>query len=56
MTKGQFYELVAQIDIDAFEFAKDKGDYKRICENAYAIGANAMLEKIVKLKINSLRD
>ena len=39
-----------EIDIDAYEFAKDKGDYKRICEHAYAIGANAMLRKIRELK------
>ncbi len=35
-----------QIDVDAYEFAKDKGEFKNICMRAYAIGANAMLRKI----------
>ena len=50
MTEEDFYKLMLEIDIDAYEFAKDKGDYKSICKHAYAIGANAMLEKIAKLK------
>ncbi len=49
MTKGEFYELMAQIDIDAAEYAKDKGDFKHICEIAYAIGAMEMLQKISKI-------
>ncbi len=47
MTKGEFYELLAQIDIDAAEFAKDKGEFKHICENAYSIGATEMLKRII---------
>ncbi len=49
MTKGEFYELMAQIDIDAAEYAKDKGEFKHIIENAYALGAGRMLQKICKI-------
>lgn len=40
---------MAQIDIDAAEYAKDKGEFKRIIKSAYAIGAIDMLQKISKL-------
>ncbi len=49
MTKGEFYELMAQIDIDAAEYAKDKGEFKHICETAYSLGAMKMLQKICKI-------
>ncbi len=48
MTKGEFYELLAQIDVDAAEYAKDKGEFKHIIENAYALGAHRTLQKILK--------
>ncbi len=47
MKKEDFYELIAQIDIDAKEFIKDKDEFKRIMENAYSIGAMEMLRKII---------
>ncbi len=49
MTKGEFYELMAQIDIDATEYAKDKGEFKHICEIAYSLGAMRMLRKMCKI-------
>lgn len=46
MTKEEFYNYMHQIDIEAYEYAKDKGEYKDILENAYAIGAYNLLKKL----------
>lgn len=47
MTKGEFYELVHQIEVEAYEFAKDKGEFRHILEQAYALGAHCTLQKFL---------
>ena len=47
MTKGEFYKYMHDINIEAYEYAKDKGEFKDIMENAYAIGAYNMLKKFL---------
>lgn len=48
MTKGEFYEHLHQIEVEAHEFAKDKGEFKNILEQAYALGAHSTLKKFLK--------
>ena len=48
MTKGEFYEYMHKIDVEAHEYAKDKGKFRHILENAYALGAYNTLKKFLK--------
>lgn len=48
MTKGEFYEYMHKIDVEAYEYAKDKGKFRHILENAYALGAYNTLKKFLK--------
>ena len=47
MTRGEFYELMHQINIEAYEFAKGKGEFRRILEQAYSLGAYYTLKKFL---------